>query len=298
MARPKRAEINDVNRRGDPLVAAARLFQEKGFHATTMRDIAKATHMQPGSPFYHFASKHELLYAGIASSLLECMEALEAIDPVSMSPLDYVRALARAHLARLLDNQTGVVPMVVDEWRHMDGPRRDQVVALRGRFEALWKNAFNRLRDAGIIGRCTPLTVTFFLSALNGTVNWYKPSGSLSVADLADELVAFATASGTSRLQKALCRCLAAMREFASGISSKDADRKPRAAFRAAGEFAPMPLPGRRASNAAYPLAVRLLTLTRSRRWRDGAGRPFSVSPAIACRVGVHTAQVGRNAQS
>ena len=51
------------NRRGELVRAAAQLFREKGFEATTIRDIAGAVGMQSGSPFYHFANKHELLMA-------------------------------------------------------------------------------------------------------------------------------------------------------------------------------------------------------------------------------------------
>src|SRR5678815_5344128 len=51
------------NRRGELVRAAAQLFREKGFEGTTIREIAGAVGMQSGSPFYHFANKHELLMA-------------------------------------------------------------------------------------------------------------------------------------------------------------------------------------------------------------------------------------------
>lgn len=191
MARPKRESLNDVNRRSDLVTAAASLFKEKGYHGTTMRDIARATNMQPGSPFYHFASKQDLLYVGVETSLLECLSELEAIPVLSMPPLEYFRALARAHLGRLMITQSGMVPMVVDEWRHLEGEQLAKILAIRRRYEALWQAAFVRLVEAGLIAHADSLTCRFFLSALVGTVRWYKPEGLLSPSQIADALVEF-----------------------------------------------------------------------------------------------------------
>lgn len=193
MARPKRAEINDVNRRNELIATAAKLFKEKGFHATTTRDIAKASNMQAGSPFYHFATKQELLFVGIESSLLDCLSGLKAIAAASLSPLDYFRALTRLHLGRLLDTNSGIVPMVVDEWRHLEGDHREQVIAIRKQFDLLWRQAFVRLKEADLVSRADTLAVAYFLSALHGVVHWYRPDGHLSSDEIADDLVSWVT---------------------------------------------------------------------------------------------------------
>ena len=74
----------EPNRRAELLRAAAKLFVEKGFDATTTRDIAEAVGMRSGSPFYHFRSKQELLKA----AMIEGLDAgnariAEAIDGVA-----------------------------------------------------------------------------------------------------------------------------------------------------------------------------------------------------------------------
>lgn len=189
MARPKREDINDVNRRNDLVIAAALLFKEKGYHGTSMRDIARAINMQAGSPFYHFATKQDLLFAGVEAGLLACLADLEAIDPKALPPLEYFRAMARAHLRCLLKTQGGMVPMVVDEWRYLEGPNLEAVLAIRHRFEALWQSALARLKDAGLVRRSDAMACRFFLSALHGAVRWYKPDGPMSPDEIADELV-------------------------------------------------------------------------------------------------------------
>ena len=62
-AKDKASAATPDNRRADLIRVAARLFREKGFDGTTIRDIAHAVGMRSGSPFYHFANKHELLMA-------------------------------------------------------------------------------------------------------------------------------------------------------------------------------------------------------------------------------------------
>lgn len=70
MARPKRADISDVNRRNELIATTEKLFKEKGLHATTTRDITEASNMKSGSPFHHFAGKQDVLFAGVESGLL------------------------------------------------------------------------------------------------------------------------------------------------------------------------------------------------------------------------------------
>lgn len=202
MARPRKKDIGDVNRRAELVVTAARLFQERGFHGTTMRDIAGAIRMQSGSPFYHFASKQELLFAGVQDGMIACLAALEAIDPAAHAPLEYFRSLARTHLGALLDTRSGVVPLVVHEWRYLEGDLLDQVLALRRRFEALWMAAFGRLKRAGLVRRADATACRFFLSALNGVLNWYDPEGKLGSQAMADELVDWAVGPSRRRARR------------------------------------------------------------------------------------------------
>jgi AcrR family transcriptional regulator len=189
MARPRKSEIHSDNRREALVIAAARLFREKGFNGTSMRDIAAAAHMQSGSPFYHFASKQDLLFAGVERGLRACLQVLEAIDARSMAPAAYFRALAREHLGHLLEDRIGVAPLVVDEWRHLEGANRAAILDLRRRYEQLWTGALQGLHAAGLGGRAEKMECYFFLGALHSVYSWYRPEGPLSPVDMADRLV-------------------------------------------------------------------------------------------------------------
>src|SRR5438552_16025272 len=67
------------NRRADLVRVAAKLFREKGFDGTTIRDIADAVGMRSGSPFYHFANKHELLMAVMEEGLRLGLERTQGV---------------------------------------------------------------------------------------------------------------------------------------------------------------------------------------------------------------------------
>mgnify|MGYP003520023624 CR=1 FL=1 len=67
---PRKALAADEgNRRAELIRAAGRLFVDKGYDATTIRDIADAVGMRSGSPFYHFKSKQDMLKAVMIEGL-------------------------------------------------------------------------------------------------------------------------------------------------------------------------------------------------------------------------------------
>lgn len=189
MARPRKADINSDNRREHLIATAARLFLQKGYHGTTMRDVAASINMQPGSPFYHFSSKQELLFAVVTDGLRTCIDRLMAIDPESQSPLDYFRTMVRTYTVDMLDERVVSIPLVVDEWRHLEGEPRQTFLDLRRQHEDLWLSALQRLQAAGLVSKANRLSCRFFLSALTRISTWYDSQGSLTPLQIADELV-------------------------------------------------------------------------------------------------------------
>ena len=74
MARVLKEQKHDDGRRGDIVRAAAKLFRDKGYDGASMRAIANAVGMQCGSPFYHFASKQDILVAVVEEGLRQGLE--------------------------------------------------------------------------------------------------------------------------------------------------------------------------------------------------------------------------------
>jgi AcrR family transcriptional regulator len=89
------------NRRVQLLDAAARLFSERGFHATSMRDIAKAVDMLSGSIYYHFESKEGMLLAVYAEGARRVGEAVDTAIAGENDPWKRLEAASAAHLSSL-----------------------------------------------------------------------------------------------------------------------------------------------------------------------------------------------------
>ena len=132
--KPQRA-----NSRNDALIeAAAELFASQGYKSTSMRDISKAVGMLPGSIYYHFPSKDDLLLAIYESGVERITETLEAaVEPLD-DPWDRLQAGMSAHIRAI--TQESAYTRVIFRVEPDDVPRyKSQLVALRDRFEAQFK---------------------------------------------------------------------------------------------------------------------------------------------------------------
>lgn len=189
MARPKAEAGLEPNRRSELLRAAARLFVEKGFDATTTRDIAQAVGMRSGSPFYHFRSKQELLTAaildGLAAGHARQCHAIEGVDDAEQR----LRRLVRTHLATLLESE-GTSPLLINESRALDDAARSEIAAAFDRYQTPWQTTLDELAEQGKLNSAAPPVRLMLFGMLNWSGYWYRPDGALSVDELAESAVA------------------------------------------------------------------------------------------------------------
>ena len=194
--RPRKTqdERDDGNRRHALLSIAAKLFRQKGFAATTTRDIASAAGMQSGSPFYHFKSKNALLYAvmeeGMHTALARQREVVHAPDPQGVPAADQLLALVVAHFKVLLGPGNDFVPVMLYEWRSLQPRQRKALALLIAEYESLWMPVLQMLHAQGRLRAPVGLARLLILGALNWSVQWFDPNKSASVQDLADAAVA------------------------------------------------------------------------------------------------------------
>ena len=154
---------------------AARLFAEKGYHGTSIGEIAEALGVQKGSLYAHIASKQDLLYATMREGADAFHAALDAVDE-RLPPTERIRLALRAHL-RVVSDQLDVATVFIREWRYLEGERRDEIVAERRRYEARFRALFRDGRELGELR--TDLdegaAALLALSALNWAYTWLTP---------------------------------------------------------------------------------------------------------------------------
>lgn len=193
---------DEGNRRQELLHAAARLFREHGFAATTTRDIAAAAGMRSGSPFYHFENKAALLFAvmeqGMRAALQYQAAALSAV-PVRTAPETRLRVLVRAHFDVLLGPGSDFIPVMLYEWRSLSAEQRRDISELQRDYEAAWADALQTLSAAGSIRADARVARLMMLGALNWSVQWYKPKKGLSLDELTDQAMQFFVATPQRR---------------------------------------------------------------------------------------------------
>ena len=163
------------NRRGELVRAAAQLFREKGFEGTTIRDIAGAVGMQSGSPFYHFANKHELLMAVMEEGLRLGLERSRAVvEARGLTAVERFRQLVRAHYGILHETGSDFIPVMLYDWRSLPPPYRRRIVELKDRYDALWQATLDALHAEGRLGADARIARLMILGAINFSATWYR----------------------------------------------------------------------------------------------------------------------------
>jgi AcrR family transcriptional regulator len=170
MAHTARAPRAD-NRLPLILDEAARLFGERGFHGTTIRDVVRGIDMLPGSLYYHFAAKEHLLAAVYEEGVRRITERVNAAIAKRPDPWQRLTAACVAHLEALLDE--GDYAQVIIRVRPTDVPEvAAQLTSLRDDYESLFVALIDALPlRAGVDRRSLRLML---LGALNWSQTWYR----------------------------------------------------------------------------------------------------------------------------
>jgi len=183
--RTKRAN-NESNRREALLRVSARLFRQKGFDGTTIRDIATAAGMHSGSPFYHFKTKQDILLAVMEQGLAEGLRKTEAVMALKLPPEQRLVRLIRSHLGTILEDGNDFIPVLLYDWRSLSAANRRRIIALKDRYDAQWQQLVDELRRGGHMTGDAKLSRLLLLGAVNWTGTWYRPGGRLSLDAIAE----------------------------------------------------------------------------------------------------------------
>jgi AcrR family transcriptional regulator len=178
-ARPRRQAIQDV---------ASALFHERGYAATSVRDIARALDIRGASLYSHVASKEDVLLAIVERAATAFEESADRAVASTAGETASARleALVRGHV-QVITAEPQLASVFVNEWRHLSAQRRQLILDRRDAYQ----QRFHDLIEAGVAsGEFAPtdpvLAVTFILTALNGIATWYSPLGRLDVGSIAD----------------------------------------------------------------------------------------------------------------
>jgi AcrR family transcriptional regulator len=171
-------------RREEIFVAAAEIFWEKGYHGTSMRDVADATNIRKASLYHHVRNKETLLLEMSVSSLEQIIAVAESA--VSDDPERRLRDIIKGHVTALIEDRSRQATMLV-ELRSLAPEQRRVVTDLRSRYDQIFDEAIADVQKA--TGRwpdmSTQMVRLSILGMLNWTIFWFSPGGPDSATTVA-----------------------------------------------------------------------------------------------------------------
>lgn len=172
--------------RDDIIQAAAQIFRQKGYDATSMQDIADAVGLQKASLYHHVQSKQEILLVILDHALDLMIDDLQAVLASSGDPEDKIRRAVRVTIGRLTED-SDLAGVLLLEHRSLEPKLRSRHVARRDRYDALWRQLVQSGIDAGALRPVDVQLASFaLLGVQNWTITWYREGGRLSVDQIAD----------------------------------------------------------------------------------------------------------------
>jgi len=185
--KPRAARRNNESNRRDALLrVSARLFREKGFDGTSIRDISTAAGMHSGSPFYHFKTKQDILVAVMEQGLAEGLRKTEEVMALALPSEQKLTQLIRTQLGTILEEGNDFIPVLLYDWRSLTSANRRRIVAMKDRYDALWQEVIDELKRAGHMPGDAQLVRLLILGAVNWAGTWYRAGGRLSLDDVAE----------------------------------------------------------------------------------------------------------------
>jgi AcrR family transcriptional regulator len=166
--------------RSDVVAAAGRLFAERGYHGTSMRDLGKELGLLGSSLYSHVESKEDLLVEVVAQGAELFSASAERARSIEGTAADRLRGLIAGHVDVVLGN-LDVARTFLNEARMLDGDHRAQVIGARDEYEQAFRGVIlEGTEDGSFRSDVDPKTSSIFiLSILNAIERWYSPRGSL-----------------------------------------------------------------------------------------------------------------------
>jgi len=177
-----RAAITDV---------AVRLFSERGYTGTTMRDIAEAVGVLPGSLYAHIESKETLLLEIVSHGIAQFLAIEKSLEGARDSAEVLLRKAIRGHIEVVVkDPERSLV--VFHQWRILSEPNLASAIAMRRRYANGFVKIVNAGKAEGVFSPRLDTRIAVFgiLGALNWIPEWYSPDGPSDAAQIADQLAA------------------------------------------------------------------------------------------------------------
>jgi AcrR family transcriptional regulator len=171
------------------LKISAKIFAEKGFHRTSVRDIARATRMSLAGLYYYFKTKEELLYLIQERCFVTLLQRWERAATPQMDVRTRIRVFAENHLSFFLHNMHEMKVMAHED-ESLTGEYQDRILVLKRRYVKVIMDLIDTLPEQKG-GKGVDLRVATFalFGMMNWIYTWYQPKRDLPFLQLIDQML-------------------------------------------------------------------------------------------------------------
>ncbi len=178
-----------ASKKGLILQKAATMFRQRGFSATSMRDLAEAVGIEAASLYNHIRSKQEILEAICFEMANLFNEHMDQVETSSENTIAKIEQVLRFHIRQIIDNYEQV--FVTDrEWRHLEEPYlsnfQTQRRTYRKRFAALIEQGIEKKEIRRIDA---PTAVLILLHAIGGIESWHRSRKKINARELEENML-------------------------------------------------------------------------------------------------------------
>ena len=181
---------DDPGRKVEILRAAAQLFHEKGFHATSMNDISKAVNLTKPGLYHYVASKEDLLYAIMDHAMSRLQEGVIAPAISQSDPYQCLDSIIENHAVLVMEDR--ILTILTDE---MAGLNPEHYAFLIQRKQEYFQLLRGTLEQLMVTGRIRPLNATVLAFSIFGILlwlpRWFVPDGELSRDEVINQVKQF-----------------------------------------------------------------------------------------------------------
>ena len=179
------------NRKQQIIDVTAKQFREKGFAASSMRDLASELGMEAASLYYHIKSKDELLEIICFEMSEKFISSLKEVNDIYFNAEEKLRMAIKNHV-QIITSNIDKAAVFFNEWRHLTGQNLDEFKRQRHVYENEIREIIKQGQNENLFDDVDSkfATLTIF-STVNWVYQWYEPNGEMTSDKIADSISDF-----------------------------------------------------------------------------------------------------------
>ncbi|WP_059103114.1 TetR/AcrR family transcriptional regulator [Shouchella shacheensis] len=181
-------ERKTAKRKEEIIRSAMSILAEKGYHGTTMEEIASTLLMTKGSVYYYFKDKQDLLFQGQEMLLEQSIKNVQAVQRQHLPVIEKVRRAVKVHIEYLISERSGF-EMMLNPKQSFSTQQLEKILTLRNDYE----KCFDQMIEEGIVrGEFVSSDIkvvrNIMLGAMNWVTQWYTVEGEKDQSEMAEDV--------------------------------------------------------------------------------------------------------------